>query len=441
MVWQDFMFACATYPEHTEFVELVEQEARAQVSRLARHPSIVLWCGGNEDILAWYSWGWRDKLDDSTPWGCRYWQEMLPRICAELDPTRPYWVESPYSGSIETHPNDPDRGDRHTWDLKIEGYRELVPRFVSEFGHQAPPTARSLEEAFGTPLVSLTPSVLASRQRAWGGDEAQYAPFLEEWFGIEAEHVPIERWLWATQLLQARAMSIGCTWLRANAPRCAGALIWQLNDVWTAHSWSLLDVNHRRKPAFHAVQSAFAPCLLSIEPLEGVLSVVMVNDTRLDEGGTVEVRRIRFDGEVVLGSSFTLEASARGGRSVVELPADLAIPGDPSSELLVASLGERRAHWFFEKDLRLDYPDVALEIEVDQHRDAATVRFHASSLVRDLWVRADAIGSRTWVDAGMLTLLPGDEKVVTVHGIPDGVMLTGEMLRSKGALSSANELC
>ena len=35
MVWQDFMFACATYPEEAPYPDLIEREARHQVARLA----------------------------------------------------------------------------------------------------------------------------------------------------------------------------------------------------------------------------------------------------------------------------------------------------------------------------------------------------------------------------------------------------------------------
>jgi beta-mannosidase len=62
---------------------------------------------------------------------------------SEVDPTGPYRPGSPYSGTRELHPNDPDRGTMHIWDVwntddytKCRGHR---PRFVAEFGFQAPP--------------------------------------------------------------------------------------------------------------------------------------------------------------------------------------------------------------------------------------------------------------------------------------------------------------
>lgn len=49
MIWQDFMFACGIYPCHQEFQDSVSKEAEVQVTRLRRHPSVILFCGNNED--------------------------------------------------------------------------------------------------------------------------------------------------------------------------------------------------------------------------------------------------------------------------------------------------------------------------------------------------------------------------------------------------------
>jgi catechol 2,3-dioxygenase-like lactoylglutathione lyase family enzyme len=50
LVWQDFMFACAVYPEGpASFVAEVEAEARYQVGRLRGHPYLALFCGNNEN--------------------------------------------------------------------------------------------------------------------------------------------------------------------------------------------------------------------------------------------------------------------------------------------------------------------------------------------------------------------------------------------------------
>lgn len=285
LVWQDFAFACATYPEEMPFPVLVEAEARFQLARLASHPSVVLWCGGNEDILAWYSWGFRDRLAAGQSWGRHYWLELLPRLCTQIDPTRPYWPESPWSGSLELHPNDPMRGDRHTWDAtaKVEGLRAITPRFCSEFGHQSPPALASIAHALRfdeRDIASLTPAdgcaQIVSRQRATGADDAQYGSHLSDRFAPPEDFAT---WIAQAQSVQAKAMRIAYTWLRANRPHCSGALVWQMNDAWTGHSWSLVDAQGRAKPAWHAVRAACAPRMISIHARDEQIVVEAVNDT------------------------------------------------------------------------------------------------------------------------------------------------------------------
>ena len=285
LVWQDFAFACATYPEDDPFPALVEAEARYQVARLSSHPSVVLWCGGNEDILAWHSWGFRDRLRPGQTWGRRYWLEILPRICAELDPSRPYWPESPWSGSLELDPNDSNRGDRHIWDAtaKVEGLRSITPRFASEFGHQSPPALRSLAKALDIDeetLASMTAAdgcaLITDRQRATGGDTPQYGEFLSSRFDPATDFAS---WIVQAQIVQAKAMRIAYSWYRTNRPRCSGALVWQMNDAWTGHSWSLVDAQGRAKPAWHAVRESCAPRMLTIHQRDGAWVVDAVNDS------------------------------------------------------------------------------------------------------------------------------------------------------------------
>jgi beta-mannosidase len=82
LVWQDFLFACAGYPEDEPLFSEVAAEAREAVSRLAPHPSLALWCGGNEAIVAFAEWpGWRQKLAGMT-WGEGYYLDLLPSIVA-----------------------------------------------------------------------------------------------------------------------------------------------------------------------------------------------------------------------------------------------------------------------------------------------------------------------------------------------------------------------
>ncbi|WP_286219292.1 hypothetical protein [Paraoerskovia sediminicola] len=157
LVWQDFLFACAAYPETDDLVAEVEGEARDNVARLMPHPSLVLWNGNNENIWGFFDWGWQEPLDGKD-WGLGYYTGVLPRVVAQTDPSRPYWPGSPYSGSLDIHPNDPDHGNHHSWEVwnraDYTSYAEDRPRFVSEFGYQAPPRGRRWKRLWPTSLSS-----------------------------------------------------------------------------------------------------------------------------------------------------------------------------------------------------------------------------------------------------------------------------------------------
>jgi beta-mannosidase len=104
LVQQDFAFACAAYPEEEPFATEVAAEARENVVRLSPHPSLVLWTGNNENIRGHQDWGWAQALGERT-WGAGYYFDLLPVIVSEVDPGRPYWPGSPWSGTWELHPN------------------------------------------------------------------------------------------------------------------------------------------------------------------------------------------------------------------------------------------------------------------------------------------------------------------------------------------------
>jgi beta-mannosidase len=414
LVWQDFMFACATYPEEPPYERLVDAEARHQLARHSPHPSVALWCGGNEDILAWFSWGFRERLRPGQSWGRRFWLETLPVACREVDPTRPYWPDSPWSGSLAIHPNDPDRGDRHTWDLKLEEFANLVPRFCSEFGQQSPPTLASIREALPEPARTIGSPSLALRQRAWGGDDVQYAPTLAARFG---ELRDLDEWIFAAQLLQARHYAFAFHWLRANAPRCMGTVFWQWNDVWTGHSWSVLDARLRPKPAYFAVRRAAAARALAILPVAAGAArrrVTLVEAAGEVDAAPPEVVRIRTadqGGRIDELGEFPLVRTSDWCLAA-DLPDPVATPEALGTRLLIADAGAFRATWLALPDALRRDPEPRFSLRVD----GPAVTIEAESTLRDLCLLAELADPAIVAGDGMRTLLPGERATIEVAG-------------------------
>ena len=424
MVWQDFCFACAAYPEEM-LADEVEAEARHNVARLMPHPSLVLWNGNNENIWGWFDWGWQDRLD-GRPWGAGFYFELLPRVVAELDPGRPYWPGSPYSGSMTVAANADAHGCTHVWDvwnqLDFDRYRDHAPRFVAEFGWQAPPTWHVLRDAVSDePLQPDSPGML-HHQKAENGN-AKLARGLRAHIGAPLE---FETWWWATQLLQARAVTTGIEHFRSLRGSCMGTIWWQLNDCWPVTSWALVDSGGRRKPAYFALRDAYRPRLLTIQPRGAALVAFAVNDS--DQRWTAEAsaRRMTFTGDVVADVPFAIDVDAGSIASFV-LPAGVAIPADASTELLVVEVGDERALWWFlpDKQLALEPPIVSVESQA-RAGDDLTIGVRAHNLVRDLTIMADRIAPLADSDRQLITLLPGESAAITIQAGAD--LSVGDLL-------------
>ncbi|WP_290050022.1 glycoside hydrolase family 2 protein [Amycolatopsis solani] len=425
LVWQDFLFACAGYPEEEPLRREVEAEAREAVVRLAPHPSLALWCGNNENYLGWFHWGWRESLA-GREWGAGYYEDLLPSIVSELDPSRPYVPGSPWSGDPERDALDDDHGCVHIWDVWNErdysAYLERVPRFVSEFGWQAPPTWATLTAAVhDVPLTPESPGILHHQKAADGNGKLAR--------GL-AHHFPapesVADWHYLTQVTQARAIRTGIEHFRSHRPRCTGTIVWQLNDCWPVTSWSAIDGAERRKPLWYALRDAYADRLITLQERGAVL----VNDSASPWETTVELRRMTVDGEILAKTSQSVRVPPR---AAVVLPVgDVGVASDARRELLVADTGAERAIRFLADDLDIDYPEPRFETRVERTATGYAITVTARSVLRDLAVFPDRLAPDAEADQCLLTLLPGDHatiRVTTRYALDPEQLVTRPVLR------------
>ncbi|MFJ4620170.1 glycoside hydrolase family 2 protein [Streptomyces sp. NPDC088812] len=412
LVWQDFPFACAAYPEEQPLRGEVEAEARENVVRLMPHPSLVLWNGNNENLWGFRDWQWEERLGGAS-WGEGYYLGLLPRVVAELDPTRPYTAGSPWSGSWRHHPNDPAHGTHHSWEVwnreDWADYRLTVPRFVAEFGWQAPPAYATLRRALpGEELAAGSPGMLHHQKAEDGNGKLERG--LARHFAVPAGD--FDRWHYLTQVNQARAVAAGIEHWRAHWPVCAGTVVWQLNDCWPVTSWAAIDGDGREKPLYHELRRVYADRLLTVRRRSGGLLVAAVNQAAGRWTGTVSLRRMSVEGEVLAtaGAAFAADPRTVAG---VEVPAELEPAG--AKEFLVADVpgaeGLRAVH-FPVPDREIPYPRPEFEVAVVPEG----VEVRARTLVRDLLLQADRLAPGARADRGLVTLLPGERVTIGVAG-------------------------
>ncbi|MEU5954565.1 glycoside hydrolase family 2 protein [Streptomyces sp. NPDC047525] len=424
MVWQDFLFACSAYPEEQPLRGEVEAEARENVVRLMPHPSLVLWNGNNENLWGFRDWDWEPELAGNS-WGEGYYLGLLPRVVAELDPTRPYTAGSPWSGSWDHHPNDPDHGTHHSWEVwnrqDYTEYRANVPRFVAEFGWQAPPAMATLRRALpGEELAPDSPGMLHHQKAEDGNGKLNRG--VARHFALPEDD--FDRWHYLTQVVQARAVATGIEHWRSHWPRCAGTVVWQLNDCWPVSSWSAVDGDGRLKPLHHELRRVYADRLLSLQPPQdegGGPELALINQSGSPWSTTVTLRLMRADGTVAARTSLERTAAPR---SVLRLavPPEVAVATGSAKEYLVADADGLRALHFGVRDRDFSYPEPRFEVVVESvagDRDTVDVVVTAQTLVRDLLLQADRIAPHARADRGLLTLLPGERTRIRVHGARD----------------------
>ena len=313
LVWQDFPYACAHYPEDDATVEAAIVEATRAVRRLRTRTSLALWCGNNENQWLHHMgfFGGAPKL-----LGERLYDEVLPGVVAAEDGGRPYWPSSPWGA--ERDPSGEGTGDCHYWNVwHGEGdwlhYSKCTARFVSEFGFSAPPDRRTLAEVISPDAIGVDTPEMRWHDKTNKG----YGTYLGY---IALHYPPLESYddlVYYGQLNQADAMRFGIEHFRRLRPHTMGTLVWQLNDCWPVQSWAWIDYRLRPKAVWYAAKRFYAPLLLSLwsdAPGDRTLRASLVND---DVGslraGSLAVRAFAAGGDVVW--SMSLDAQVGGGES------------------------------------------------------------------------------------------------------------------------------
>jgi beta-mannosidase len=419
LIWQDFPFACAAYPEDAELLDEVALEAAENVARLCSHPSLVLWNGSNENVWGKKVWkGFAENIGDRD-WGLGYYLRLLPDVVQAVDPTRPYWPSSPYSLPPEPDPNAPDHGCMHIWDVwndrDYSAYAEYVPRFVSEFGYAAAPAWSTLARAVhDAPIEPSSPGVRLHFKAIDG--ERKMHDRLAERFTPPAD---VDDWHFLTQLNQAHALRFAIEHFRSHRGVCMGTIWWQLNDCWPVTSWALVDGDGVPKPAWYALRDCYADQLLTLQPRAGHTVLFAVNETGAPWQCEATVGRYRFDGELLAEQSVVLRCGVRARANVAIDPA-VATAGDPRRELLRVQAGSISAppsHTFFVPDRERAYPQAQFAVHVDNEAGEAVVTVVADSLLVDGCLFADRLSPAARVDAMLVTMLPGEQRQFRVKGL------------------------
>jgi len=416
LVWQDFMFSCAEYPEDRALQDKVCREAELVVRQLRNHPSLALWCGCNENQWGFDEW-WPPR---PARFGEVYYDRILPAACAKLDPSRPYWPGSPYGGPKA---NDADFGDRHEWSVYIfwqnpEKYRDSRARFVSEFGFQAMPTARTVREFTASEDRRLFSRVIDHHNKCEDG-HPRNVKFLAHGYGVPKD---VDEYIYLSQVAQAEAIKTGVEhWRRQWPATTAGTLFWQLNDCWPVASWSAVDSQGRPKGLWYASRRFYSPVLVSLRPVAKIadgptdLEVWAANDKASSLPVRLEVTAWTTDGRRLHRRTTSVRLPANGSRRVATLKyADLGL-SRPERELVHVRLVDGReilsenTHYFSPAKY-IQWPAPRFRLDVKADRNGMRIDIGSSVAARAVCLAADRWEGR--FSDNFFDLAPGQSRTI-----------------------------
>ena len=411
LVWEDFMYAGTMYPYDEAFLENAKIEVLEQVKRLASHPSLALWCGGNEISEGYYNWGWQQSLgwsaedDQAMKMGYdRLFETILPMVVDTYDGTRPYWPSSPSKGW--GRPESLTQGDVHYWGVwwgeqPYEMYREKVGRFNSEYGYQSYPDIQTLKTAAGDDaefkalcdyegddlyaLISKNAFLAAHQKHARGA--RQINDFIERYFP-KAKN--FEEYVYLSQLSQAYGMEIAIEAHRTAKPYNMGTLYWQLNDAWPVTSWSSIDHSGKPKAMQYKLRTLYAPVLLSFDQNDH--QVYVTSDLMRGIDGMMTVSVNDFQGDRLFEQKVKVDMGANQNRKFyVEGLRECLQKVDPKSVYVKLELSEgekpmaeRFCYLVYPKSLNL--PEAKLDLSVQQEGDVIHVDVKSDVFAKDVQV-------------------------------------------------------
>ncbi|KAM0792192.1 hypothetical protein ACM66B_004889 [Microbotryomycetes sp. NB124-2] len=443
LVWQDFMFACGLYPAHDEFVENVKREAEDNVRRIRSHPCLAIFAGNNED----YQIAESDRAishergtPDRFP-ARQIYEHVLPKVVTTLTDVY-YQPGSPWGGKSSS---DPTVGDIHQWNVwhgsqePFQEFDRLAGRFVSEFGMLSLPDSRTITGFISDSRERFPQSKLMAAHTKAAGYERRLALYLTE--NIQYDF-GLSEYVFATQLIQAEAVSTAFRLWRARfrgpgRALTAGALVWQLNDVWPCLSWSIVDYNRRPKAAYYAIKRAMAPIAISIQRkqttrypnrfsraesiVRTTVETWLLSSLLVEKSVTVKLRCIEIESgqevwsasnDVTLGANratpFVSEALDKW-LSTANVPVCIEVKiHDEKNKVLVrhVSWPEPLKFLSFPKDTGLS---IGFEIESQK------LRLESLTPVKGLWLKFEP--EIEYISDNGIDVVPGSAQVIHVKGL------------------------
>lgn len=322
MVWQEFIQSSSGIDNRPStdpgYLRYIRRQAMKMIPRRRNHPSLVVWCGGNE------------LMDDSH----RPLNDSHPALAAlkdtvkRLDPDR-IWL--PTSGSGPVANASVDRvGQMHDvhgpWkylgpEEHYRFYNTIDPLLHAEFGVEGAANLQAMRKC-------------ASEELLWPPDESNplwlhrgawwiQAAMMERAFGKIED---LETYVRLSQFLQAEGLRYAIEANRRRKWHCAGTSPWQYNESWPNLSCTnVIDFYGQPRPAYWWCGNAYEPFHVSArydklgwKPGEDFQAEIWVNNSLAGEPDTgVSWKLFDIAGEELAGSEEAVDVPAGSAMRVM----------------------------------------------------------------------------------------------------------------------------
>jgi len=255
LVWQEFLQSSSGIdnrpPEDDAYLLYASRLAHSMIVQRRNHPSLALWCGGNELL---------DDDDIPLDEGSHRAIACLKAQVERDDPGRYYLPASPSGPVFIATASSTDLHDVHgPW--RHQGlakhypfWDSLAPLLHSEFGVEGAANIHVLRRLM--PESALWPPDHTNAHWMHRGNCWLHRSLVESAFGAMDD---IESFVAASQWLQADGLRYAVEASRRRFPRTAGTLPWQFNEAFpNASCTNVLDHYGYTKPAYWLVARAYA---------------------------------------------------------------------------------------------------------------------------------------------------------------------------------------
>lgn len=257
MIWQEFTQSSSGIdnepPVSDSYLDLTDRHARAMIPRRRHHPSLAIWCGGNElynDL-------------DRTPLSCSHPViALLKERVAELDPGR-IFLPTSASGPVENASTD-KAGSLHDvhgpwYYMGVKDhytfYNTIDPLLHSEFGCAGASNLKTIQRYVSAKWQwppDATNTMWQHRGSWW-----LHRGLVDKLFG---EVDRLDQYVAASQFLQAEGLRYAIESHQRRKWRCSGAMPWQFNEPFPNLSCTnAVDYDLNPKLAYYAVKKACEP--------------------------------------------------------------------------------------------------------------------------------------------------------------------------------------